>query len=109
MTATDQTTTPGLCGCGCGTPTRISAETNTPRGLVNGQPLRWINGHQNRQPGQATTKTSAVSDLGDIRFIAYHTGKADARNRRPRRVDIADTSMIGERYNAGYGSDPAAW
>lgn len=39
---------PGLCECGCGRPAPISDRTDTKRGYVKGQPLRFINGHQRR-------------------------------------------------------------
>lgn len=37
--------THGLCECGCGGATRISPVTHLGRGLVRGQPLRFIHGH----------------------------------------------------------------
>jgi hypothetical protein len=39
---------------------------------------------------------------GNKRAIAYYTGVIDARNGRPRRVDIADNSIIGDAYTRGY-------
>jgi hypothetical protein len=45
---------------------------------------------------------------GDNIAIARFTGAADARNSRPRRVDIADTSEIGAAYTRGYDA-PDAW
>ena len=38
--------------------------------------------------------------------IAFDTGAADARNGRPRRVDLGDTSPIGVRYHQGYDNPP---
>lgn len=37
----------GLCECGCGQPTRLAPQTDTAIGWVKGQPIRFINGHQN--------------------------------------------------------------
>lgn len=36
------------CECGCGRPTPLAKENNAPRGLVKGQPQRFIYGHRNR-------------------------------------------------------------
>lgn len=35
----------GLCGCGCGQPTRIAPYSNVNRGMVRGQPMRFVHGH----------------------------------------------------------------
>lgn len=35
----------GLCGCGCGTVTPPARQTDTKRGLVKGEPTRFIRGH----------------------------------------------------------------
>lgn len=35
----------GYCQCGCGGKTRISSQNNAPRGLVKGQPVKFIHGH----------------------------------------------------------------
>lgn len=37
-----------LCECGCGDYTKIAFETNTKRGWIKGQPLRFLNGHNQR-------------------------------------------------------------
>lgn len=36
---------PGLCACGCGTPTKLAAFTNAARSLIKGQPTRFVHGH----------------------------------------------------------------
>ena len=36
----------GLCGCGCGQPTRLAEQTRTARGWVKGQPKRFVQGHR---------------------------------------------------------------
>lgn len=38
----------GYCHCGCGEQTGISKRTRTGRGLIKGQPLHYIRGHQSR-------------------------------------------------------------
>jgi hypothetical protein len=37
-----------LCECGCGDYTNIAFKTNSKRGWIKGQPLRFINGHNAR-------------------------------------------------------------
>jgi hypothetical protein len=37
-----------LCECGCGTPTNPAKQTWTRRGVVKGQPQRFVRGHQTR-------------------------------------------------------------
>jgi hypothetical protein len=37
----------GLCQCGCGQPAPIAARTVRSRGRIKGQPLRYIQGHNN--------------------------------------------------------------
>src|SRR5688572_17549814 len=48
-----------LCECGCGQTTPIATRTQTSRGVVKGQPLRFIKGHNKRT---ATTGTVCVVD-----------------------------------------------
>ncbi len=35
----------GLCQCGCGAKTRIATKTNRRRGIVKGQPMRFVHPH----------------------------------------------------------------
>lgn len=39
---------PGLCECGCGQATRLAPQTDTAKGWVRGQPLRFVTGHNTR-------------------------------------------------------------
>jgi len=45
--ATDNPT-PKLCECGCGQPTALAKQSNTAFGHVNGRPVRFIQGHSNK-------------------------------------------------------------
>lgn len=40
-----------LCECGCGEPAPIATRTYPDRGLVKGQPQRYVLGHRARRPG----------------------------------------------------------
>lgn len=54
------------CECGCGTPTRLALQTDSAKGWVKGEPLRFARGHANRTkqrpPLDATDYT--VEDRG---------------------------------------------
>jgi hypothetical protein len=43
-------TATGFCACGCGQATTIVAENNKARGLVKGQPRRYVTHHNLRPP-----------------------------------------------------------
>ncbi len=38
----------GLCQCGCGAPTKPAKQSDTRRGLIKGQPARFVRGHYAR-------------------------------------------------------------
>ena len=38
----------GLCMCGCGQPAPLASKTSARAGWVNGQPVRFVNGHSGR-------------------------------------------------------------
>jgi len=83
-----------LCECGCGQTTNLVTSSNATLGLVRGEHRRFVNGHN-------VTNDGAILDR---LAVAVFTGAADARNGRPRRVDIADTSPIGHAYTRGYNA-----
>ena len=51
---------PGLCMCGCGQPTPLATYDYPARGVVKGEPLRYIHGHntRKRQPGYVVDERS---------------------------------------------------
>lgn len=86
----------GLCECGCGQSTRIAERDRPDLGWRRGEPIPCIQGHQGRLANRPYVDA-------DAQAIAYYTGAADARNRRPRRVDPADRSPNrGQPYHRGY-------
>lgn len=46
----------GLCECGCGESTPTAKGTNRQFGLIEGEPLRYINGHHNYLPESYTVE-----------------------------------------------------
>lgn len=44
----EENITPKLCECGCGQPAPLARITQRSLGYVKGQPMRFVNGHQNR-------------------------------------------------------------
>jgi len=85
--------TAGLCECGCGRATQPESDWSKA-----GEYRRFASIQCFNRRGEAA----------DERAIARYTGAADARNGRPRQVDIADTSDIGAAYTRGYDA-PDAW
>jgi len=53
-----------LCECGCGLPAPIAKKTNTRRGHVKGQPIRFIVGHHNKQWGMTPPNPSGLCECG---------------------------------------------
>lgn len=45
-----QSSTPyGLCQCGCGHPTQLAVQTNSTKGWVRGEPLKYCKGHHHQR------------------------------------------------------------
>lgn len=44
----------GVCACGCGQATAIAARTTTSRGVIKGQPMKWVFGHWMKRPARGT-------------------------------------------------------
>jgi hypothetical protein len=49
-----------LCECGCGRATLLSDRTDAKRGVVRGQPLRFVHGHSRREHGMTRTPEGAA-------------------------------------------------
>lgn len=45
-----QDPTYGICGCGCGKPTRLAPQNLPRKGWVKGEPLPFLHGHRRREP-----------------------------------------------------------
>lgn len=52
VTRPEDTIPYGFCHCGCGQKTPLSTQTNKNRGLVKGEPVRYLTGHQVRKHRQ---------------------------------------------------------
>lgn len=50
----------GICECGCGQPTKLAARTNTRKGVIAGQPNRFVLGHS----GRHSVRGHSVEDRG---------------------------------------------
>ena len=59
-----------LCGCGCGRPSGFAARTDTRKGTVRGQPLRFISGHRRRPDAPQPTGKPRARKKGS--YIGYH-------------------------------------
>jgi hypothetical protein len=65
----------GLCQCGCGEPAPLAKANHARRGVVKGQPQRFIKGHNHRGAGHHAWK----GDEG-----SYHTIHAYIRSHFPK-------------------------
>ena len=60
-----------LCECGCGKAAPIATITNTKHGAVEGQPQRFVHGH-NSKAKQATGLASTKKQRSGEQVIALH-------------------------------------
>ena len=86
-----------LCECGCGTTTRLATRTYSSKGHVKGQPLRFVNGHNQRlNVGERHQhwKGDAVGYMGVHNWLRRHKPKAGACSNcgRVGRTDWANIS-----------------
>ena len=73
---------PGMCECGCGQKTNICNHTSKRDGVIKGMPMRFVQGHQNRQEYNSNWKGGKVfSATGAVRISSpkhhrahVHTG-----------------------------------
>lgn len=92
-----------LCECGCGLRTPIAKQSNTKRGYVRGQPMRFAFGHHARVPvtklhrqtgtrGQYLHRVLAARALGKplTRGVEVHHVDGDISSMRPRLVICQD-------------------
>ena len=50
----------GICACGCGQPTEISTRNRRDRGVIKGEPLRYVAGH-NAKPSERFCGTCKIT------------------------------------------------
>lgn len=60
MTSPNSTIPVGLCQCGCGQRTALAPQNHRAKGLVKGQPRKWVHGHNS----QRSHSDYAVEDRG---------------------------------------------
>ena len=66
----------GLCECGCGERTELSWRSDSRRGVIKGQPLRFVNGHQYRMKRQKPRPSPIAIDVNTF-AIPLCGSKAD--------------------------------
>lgn len=52
----------GYCHCGCGQKTWVATTSDTSRGWIQGEPVKWMKGHVNRKKTSYTERTRRVSN-----------------------------------------------
>lgn len=65
----DRTTSRGLCQCGCGLPAPIAPFSNANRGMVKGQPQKYILGHNNYVRPSLAEKALALIEKTDTCWL----------------------------------------
>lgn len=75
-----------LCECGCGQLAPIAAQTVTKKGVVKGQPLRFVSGHSNRglKRSAATRARMSAAQKGKKLGSENQRWKGGKRTRRGR-------------------------
>jgi len=53
--------TGGFCACGCGQRTKLATNTNTAKGYVKGQPMKWVYGHNAKAQHARRRRARATS------------------------------------------------
>jgi 5-methylcytosine-specific restriction endonuclease McrA len=93
----------GYCQCGCGEKTPLSPKTNHKRGLVKGEPIAYIHGHNRRK--YASDKES---DIHRKAYIAayYLAHKKQISEREARRYQHKRDEIL--KRNAAYKTKWAA-
>lgn len=85
-----------LCECGCGQPTNPAPRTHSSKGIVKGEPQRFINGHQSRSP----RPTVPPHPNEDARYIPLTRGRLAT-------VDATDFDWLNQwawLYHNGYAA-----
>ena len=63
----------GLCHCGCGEKTDLAPQTHRSRGWVNGEPVRYVRGHQARAANRVLTALRRAERKYEERDCGYET------------------------------------
>jgi DNA invertase Pin-like site-specific DNA recombinase len=109
----------GFCWCGCGERTRLAPQSDTKRGVVKGEPVRFLQGHHNRTAERKPRKLGGAKDAEICRryeagerivdigaALGIHKTTVHRVLRRNgispnRRLSEADNAEICRRYEAG--------
>ena len=94
----------GLCECGCGQATRLCTHTSTARGVVKGQSMRFISGHNKQEypivckRGHALirgVKCAACAAERTTKRRATPEGKAErALEHLKRRAELSEAELL---------------
>jgi hypothetical protein len=91
----------GYCHCGCGQKTKIAQKTRNAIGHIKGQPLRFINGHNNRGENNHNWKGGrTTSGNGYILILCPQHPKANGSGQVLEHIIIAE-KLLGKPLPAG--------
>lgn len=85
----------GLCQCGCGQRTSIATTSNATRGLVRGEPVRFVHGHHARvREHNGNWKGGRrVDSHGYVRILVPDHPRADPRGYVAEHVVVAEEAL----------------
>jgi hypothetical protein len=108
----------GLCGCGCGLPAPLAPATNKRRGIIKGQPQKYIRGHPTTRKPRKDCAAEGCKDQTTRNYCVKHEFRlrrhGDLIGKRPQgdaelrfwlHVEKTDGCWIwtGSSNDAGYG------
>jgi hypothetical protein len=90
-----------LCECGCGTPAPIAKMTDSARGVVRGQPQRFVKGHSCRLQEQAVRIATQARLRAERAALAAELAGEVAATPRPRARRAEGRCANGHQLGAG--------
>lgn len=104
----------GLCRCGCGQTTTLAKRSGTQKGLVKGQPVRYVRGHESRGRGSSAVATSPGPNPSGLCQCGCGQPAPIAKNNdlrygivkgRPQRYCLGHAGKRCRKWAAGYRID----
>lgn len=97
-----------LCECGCGQPTKLASKTSKQRGWVKGEPLRFINGHNDPYKTKANSKLKKTCGICGVEYYVWPSRDLKTRYCSPKCLSKANSlnqsakEMHTKKTSSGY-------
>jgi hypothetical protein len=62
----------GFCQCGCGQKTKLSPQNHTARGLIKGEPQKFIKGHSGNRNGENNSRWKGGRKLSSMGYVLIY-------------------------------------